>query len=155
VKRSTTGGGPYTTITTTSATNFTDTIVAIGSTYFYVASALDQFCQSTNSLPASASLVDLGYQLSATPSSQIVIGGDAITFNGNMTTNSDFNGSVTFVAGALPVGVTASFSPTALDQPGSTTLTIQTTSNIFSGTYLLTIAGINGAFTVTTNVTLI
>ena len=48
VKRSTTSGGPYTNIATISATNYTDTSVATGPTYFYVVSALDQFGESNS-----------------------------------------------------------------------------------------------------------
>lgn len=54
VKRSTTNGGPYTTISSTAGTNYTDTGVASGTTYYYVVSAEDQFGESTNSTPVAA-----------------------------------------------------------------------------------------------------
>jgi hypothetical protein len=57
VKRSTTSGGPYTIITSTSSTNGTDTNVLAGLTYYYVISAVDQFGESTNSTQASAMIV--------------------------------------------------------------------------------------------------
>lgn len=57
VKRSTTSGGPYTNVVSTNATNYTDTSVPIGLTYYYVASAVDQFGESTNSTQASAMIV--------------------------------------------------------------------------------------------------
>jgi fibronectin type 3 domain-containing protein len=57
LKRSTSSGGPFTNIiTTTSATNYTDSSAVTGPTYYYVVSALDSFGESTNSSPASASL---------------------------------------------------------------------------------------------------
>lgn len=57
VKRSTTSGGPYTNIVSISGTNFVDTSVLIGPIYYYVASAVDQFGESTNSAQASAIIV--------------------------------------------------------------------------------------------------
>ena len=62
LKRSTSAAGPFTNIlVTTTLTNYTDTAVTIGPTYYYVVSAVDQFGESTNSAPASASLVVPGY----------------------------------------------------------------------------------------------
>ncbi len=54
VKRSLISGGPYTNLTSVAATNYTDTAVVNGTTYFYVVSAVSAAGESTNSLPASA-----------------------------------------------------------------------------------------------------
>jgi hypothetical protein len=54
VQRSLTSGGPYTTIASPSATNYTDTAVTNGVTYYYVVSALRPSGQSANSSQASA-----------------------------------------------------------------------------------------------------
>ena len=57
VKRALAAGGPYTNIlVTTAATNYTDTAVTLGPTYYYVVSATNSFGESTNSTPANASL---------------------------------------------------------------------------------------------------
>ena len=54
LKRSTTSGGPYTQISAPAGTTFTDTGLKNGTTYFYVASAVNEAGESTNSSQVSA-----------------------------------------------------------------------------------------------------
>jgi MBG domain len=56
VKRAASAGGPYATIGTTAATNYVDTTVSNGATYFYVVSALNVSGESADSSPVSAQL---------------------------------------------------------------------------------------------------
>jgi fibronectin type 3 domain-containing protein len=53
VKRSTTSGGPYTQVSAPTGTNFTDTGLTNGTTYFYVVSAVNASGESANSTQAS------------------------------------------------------------------------------------------------------
>jgi fibronectin type 3 domain-containing protein len=54
LKRSTTTGGPYTQVSAPAITNFTDTGLTNGTTYFYVVSALDSVGESADSAQVSA-----------------------------------------------------------------------------------------------------
>ena len=55
MKRSTTNGGPYsTTLASPTTTNYSDTAVTNGTTYFYVVSAVNTAGESGNSAQASA-----------------------------------------------------------------------------------------------------
>src|SRR5262249_46373795 len=49
VKRATTGGGPFTTITNIPLATFIDGSVTVGSNYFYVVSAVNSFGEGSNS----------------------------------------------------------------------------------------------------------
>ena len=72
-----------------------------------------------------------------------------------MTTNSNFNGSVTLGVSGLPTGTSASFTPSSLSATGSSTLTVQTVSNTIGGAYPLTITGTNGTNLVIVNASLV
>jgi hypothetical protein len=58
VKRSTTSGGPYAILSSPTVTNFTDTGLTNGTTYYYVVSALNSAGESGNSAQASAAPVN-------------------------------------------------------------------------------------------------
>jgi len=68
VKRSTTGGGPYATISSPTGTAFTDTGLTNGTVYFYTVSALNSVGESANSSQVSATPVS-----SATPDVTITV----------------------------------------------------------------------------------
>jgi fibronectin type 3 domain-containing protein len=76
VKRSTTSGGPYTKISSPSTTNFIDTGLANGITYFYVVSAVNSTGESANSTQTSATPA-APTQPPATPSGLTATAGNA------------------------------------------------------------------------------
>jgi len=158
VQRSTTSGGPYTVIASvigTTNSNFEDTAVVNGTTYYYVVAAANTFGQGPNSGQVSATPIDLGFQISASPPVATVNVGNSTNFTVTMTTNSSFNGTVTFGLAGLPSGASAGFSPPTLSAAGTTTLTINATTNAPGGSYALTIAGTNNGFAVTAPATLV
>ena len=53
IKRAVVNGGPYSNLATNTATNYTDSLVVNGTTYYYVVSAISAAGESTNSLPVS------------------------------------------------------------------------------------------------------
>ncbi len=54
VKRSANSGGPYTTLTNTPITTFADSNVVVGTTYYYVVSAVSSIGEGSNSVEVSA-----------------------------------------------------------------------------------------------------
>jgi fibronectin type 3 domain-containing protein len=66
VKRSTTTGGPYATLSSPTVTNFTDTGLTNGTTYYYVVFALNSAGESGNSAQASASPVNVPADVTVT-----------------------------------------------------------------------------------------
>ena len=94
---------------------------------------------------SSVVLAVVNFTLSASPVSRAVVGGGTnTTYTITLSTNSSFSGSVNFGVSNLPAATTASFNPTSLSSPGSSTLTVTTTSNTPSGTYGLMVFGTNG-----------
>ena len=77
ISRSTTSGGPYSSVGTSATTSFSNTGLACGTTYYYVVSASNGSCSSANSAQASATtsacsgggelLVNTGFESGTTP----------------------------------------------------------------------------------------
>jgi fibronectin type 3 domain-containing protein len=135
VKRSTTSGGPYTTIATgVTATNYTNTQLINGTAYFFVVSAVNSFGESGASVQATAT--PLGNPpppptgLSATP------GNAQVTLSWNAST------------GAASYNVkrsTASGGPYSTIATGVTT-TSYTNTNLTNGTtYFYVVSAVNSA----------
>jgi hypothetical protein len=121
IKRSTSPAGPFTNILANVATtNFTDTAVTIGPTYYYVVSALDQFGESTHSIPASASLFVPGYHPSIT---QTLLQDGTMLISG---TGGQPNASYSILAStnvSLPLGQWSPIGTSAFNNAGAFTYT--------------------------------
>ena len=94
IKRSTTSGGPYTTILSGTSVGGADTNVAVGSTYYYVTSALNAGGESANSAEAGVTVIpspDYAVNSGGTASGQFAAdanfaGGTAGTKTGTVNT---------------------------------------------------------------------
>jgi len=71
-----------------------------------------------------------------------------------VATNKSFTGTISLGIAGAPADVSASFVPPTLNQSGSSTLTIASTTNTAGGIYLLTIYGTNGSLAAATTATL-
>ena len=84
VKRSTTSGGPYTTVATgITSTSFTNTGLVNGTTYFYVVSAVNSFGESANSIQVSATPQVVQTPPSAPTGLSAIAGNQQVTLNWN------------------------------------------------------------------------
>jgi hypothetical protein len=94
------------------------------------------------------------FSLAAAPATQSVTAGVGTTFNVAITDNNNFSGNVNLSVGGLPTNCAASFSPATVTNTGNSTLSITTSNTTPGGIYNLTITGVNGSLSRSTNVTL-
>jgi hypothetical protein len=81
------------------------------------------------------------FSLAVQPATQTVVPGIGTTYTIATAVTSGSPASVSLSVGALPAGVTASFSANPITSGGSATLTVGTASTIALGTYPLTVTG--------------
>jgi outer membrane protein assembly factor BamB len=86
VGRSTTSGGPYTTVASPATNSYNDTGLTNGTTYYYVVSAVNSFGASANST-----------EVSATPNAvtSVEIDSGSTTADGSFVADEDFSGGAT------------------------------------------------------------
>src|SRR6202008_4906506 len=95
------------------------------------------------------------FTVSASPSSQSVVQGSAVSYNVTVTPLAGFSAAVSLSASGLPPDMSATFSPASiLGGSGSSTLNITTSSNSQFGNYPVTITATSPNLTVSTTVTL-
>ncbi len=82
--------------------------------------------------------------ISITPSSGGVAVGSTTSFTVSSNSDTTFTGSVALSVDGLPSGAAANFSPTSINVPGSSTLTISTLQSTPTETDILTISGASG-----------
>ena len=98
------------------------------------------------------------FTVSASPSSQSVVQGNAANYNVTVTSLEGFSAVVSLSAGGLPPGATATFSPASISGgSGSSTLNITTSSSTPFGNYPITItaASISPNLTLSATATLV
>ena len=94
------------------------------------------------------------FLVTATPSSQTVLQGNATTYSVSVIPSSGFTGNVSFSVTGLPAGAGASFTPASVSSSGSSTLTVSTSTATPLGTYALTINATSGTLACSTNLKL-
>ncbi len=103
--------------------------------------------------PSCGSVPSPDFSLSASPASATVVQGNGAAYSVGVHPLNGFTGSVSFSAGSLPSGVSASFNPTV--SSSSTTMSVTTSSSTPAGTYTVAVTGTDGSLSHTVNVTLV
>jgi hypothetical protein len=94
------------------------------------------------------------FATSVAPTSRAVTAGNSAIYTVNVVPSRGFTGMVSLSASGQPSGATASFSPSSIITPGSSTLTVTTATSTPVAIYPLTITGTSGSLTQTAAVTL-
>jgi uncharacterized membrane protein len=94
------------------------------------------------------------FALSVSPSSVTIFRGQSAKYTVGVSVAGGFAGEVSLTVAGLPAGTTRSFSPNPVGSPGSSTLTVKTTSSTRRGTYTLRITGTSGSLVHQATVTL-
>ena len=94
------------------------------------------------------------FVISVTPGTQAVAAGTGTSFTVSSSSYTGFTGSVALSVSGLPSGASASLSPTSINVPGSSTLTVSTPQTTPVGTNVITITGVSGNLSPSAGVTL-
>jgi hypothetical protein len=95
------------------------------------------------------------FALSASPASATVIAGQSTSFTITAASVSGFAGNVSLSVAGLPSAATATFSPSPVRAPGTSTLTVRTTRTTTRGTFTVRITGKSGSLVHQATVTLV
>jgi uncharacterized protein (TIGR03437 family) len=96
-----------------------------------------------------------GFSLSVSPPSLTVSAGNSITSKVTAAPFGSFNSAVALTASGLPLGVTATFTPSAISTgSGSSTLQLTASASAAAGTYTVTVTGTGGGLTETAGLNL-
>ncbi len=112
--------------------------------------SLSYFAYATLAVTASP-----GFTVSVTPSSETIAAAGNAAYTLTTTAVDGFDSTVDLNVDGLPSNSSASFSPETITGSGSSTLTINTTSNTMPGTYPLTFTGTSGSLNETASATLV
>ena len=95
------------------------------------------------------------FALTVDPSSRTVKRGRSTSYTVGLSSAGGFAGTVTLSVSGLPSGATATFSPSSVVAPGSSTITVKTTGKTPRGTFALAVTGTSGTTTHQATTTLI
>jgi uncharacterized membrane protein len=95
------------------------------------------------------------FSIALGPASVTVTAGGNATYTVSVGRTGGFSGSVSLTAGGLPSGATATFSPSSVAAPGSSTLTVRTTGATTKGTFTVRVTGTSGTLSHATTATLV
>src|SRR3989441_4962783 len=148
----TSGNPTYTSTLTISTTTST----AAGSYTITVTGTSGSLSHSaTYSLTVTAPGTGGDFNISASPSSLTLVRTSSTSTTITITALSGFSGTVSLSTGALPSGVTASFSPASVTGSGTSTLTFTGSGGqTATGTFTITVTGTSGSLTHSTTITL-
>jgi hypothetical protein len=137
VKRSTTSGGPYTTIAPPpilTANSFTDANAASGSNY-YVVSAINASGESPNSAQVTATISSAPTSTSLVSSANPSVYGQVVTFTATIhpATSGTPSGTITFKDGTATLGTIAVASNTASFATTTLSARLHSISAVYSG----------------------
>jgi uncharacterized membrane protein len=85
------------------------------------------------------------FALSVSPSSVTISRGQSAKYTADVSVVGGSVGNVSLTVAGLPAGTTAVFSPNPAGSPGSSALTVKTTSSTRRGIYTLRITGTSGS----------
>ncbi len=85
------------------------------------------------------------FSLSLSPSSRTILRGKPASFKVTVSSIGGFTDTVSLSVSGLPSGATASFKPVSVAAPGSSVMTVKTTSKTARGTFTLTVTGLSGS----------
>jgi hypothetical protein len=143
----TTSGSSTLSVATTSSTPPGTYTLTISGTSSGIPAHMTTVMLTVNQLP--------DFSISAAPASQTVTAGNGTSYNVTITAINGFTGMVTFAAGGLPAGASASFNPTTITGSGSLTLTVNTGTATPAATSTLTIGATGGGLSHSAMVSLV
>jgi endo-1,4-beta-xylanase len=154
VKRSTTAGGPYAIVGSTSGTSFTNTGLTNGTLYFFVVSAANAAGESANSGEVSARpQPPAGFTMTVSPTSAAIAPGACVVFAVSISRPSGFTGPVTLSVTGLPAGWTVTINPNPVTG-NNATITVCAPATAAPGAVSFTIVATGGGVSRTATVTL-
>jgi hypothetical protein len=95
------------------------------------------------------------FSVSAAPSTETVKRPQKASYAVTVTALNGFNGTVNLSVSGLPASSSASFNPSSITGPGTSTLKVNTNKKTAAGTFTLTITGTSGGLTHSAQVTLV